>query len=244
MAVSPVMLAEPFFLKVLSIVNRTTASDSASLGDLSKRLKDDLKQMDAKVASGLAELSHGDWLTIKRMLVYWADEVLTTRVPEWQNYVLELDYYEDRNRAWKFYVEAEKNLPTAGPGCAELFYLAVVLGFRGDIISAFRHELGKDLPGGRADAAEARRAWAQTLQRQIRVEQVPPPAGEPMEGDAEPLASDSVHTTGIVLLIIYILCLFIISIWHLKNSGHAQPDGTTASETHRSATDKQSADPP
>ncbi|MFN5626322.1 MAG: hypothetical protein ACK5DM_20400, partial [Planctomyces sp.] len=89
MAVSPVMLAEPFFLKVLSIVNRTTASDSASLGDLSKRLKDDLKQMDAKVASGLADLSHGDWQTIKRMLVYWADEVLTARVPEWQNHVLE-----------------------------------------------------------------------------------------------------------------------------------------------------------
>ena len=244
MAVSPVMLAEPFFLKVLSIVNRTTASDSASLGDLSKRLKDDLKQMDAKVASGLADLSPGDWQTIKRMLVYWADEVLTARVPEWQNHVLELDCYEDRNRAWKFYVEAEKNLPTAGPGCAELFYLAVVLGFRGDIISAFRHELGKDLPGGRTDPAEARRAWAQTLQRQIRVEQVPPPAGEPLEGDAEPLSSDSVHTAGIVLLIISILCLFIVSIWYLKDSGQVQPGGNTAAESNSSVADEQSADTP
>jgi hypothetical protein len=178
------------------------------------------------------------------MLVYWADEVLTARVPEWQNHVLELDCYEDRNRAWKFYVEAEKNLPTAGAGCAELFYLAVVLGFRGDIISAFRHELGKDLPGGRTDPAEARRAWAQTLQRQIRVEQVPPPAGEPLEGDAEPLSSDSVHTAGIVLLIISILCLFIVSIWYLKDSGHAQPDGNTAAESNSSVADEQSADTP
>jgi hypothetical protein len=141
-------------------------------------------------------------------------------------------------------VEAEKNLPTAGPGCAELFYLAVVLGFRGDIISAFRHELGKDLPGGRTDPAEARRAWAQTLQRQIRVEQVPPPAGEPLEGDAEPLSSDSVHTAGIVLLIISILCLFIVSIWYLKDSGQVQPDGNTAAESNSSVADEQSADTP
>lgn len=233
MSVTPVLLAEPFLLKVLSIVNGTPSSESAALTELQKKLKQDLQAIDAKVASQSSELAHADWLTLKRMLVYWADEVLTVHIPEWQNYVLELDYFRERDRAWKFYVEADQHLPTAGPGCVELFYLAVVLGFRGDIVSAYRHELNKDLPGGRSDAAEARRHWAQTLQRQIRIEQATPPAGEPLQGDAEPLAGDAVHTAGLALLIISCLCLFIVSIWYLKNLKSQAPAETlqNASET-------------
>lgn len=234
------MLAEPFLLKVLSIVNGTPSSESAALTELQKKLKQDLQSIDAKVASQSSELAHADWLTIKRMLVYWADELLTTHIPEWQNYVLELDYFRERDRAWKFYVEADQHLPTAGAGCAELFYLAVVLGFRGDIVGAYRHELKKELPGGRSDSTEARRYWAQSLQRQIRSEQAAPPAGEPLQGDAHALAGDAVHTASLVLLIMSCLCLFIVSIWYLKNlatQNAPQTGQTTAQTTEQTKSD-------
>ncbi len=83
----------------------------------------------------------------EKMLIYWADEVLTAQIPDWQNYVLEHDYFEERNRAWKFYVEAEQCIPTGSPATAELFYLAVVLGFVGDMEAPIAMNSVRNCPG-------------------------------------------------------------------------------------------------
>lgn len=215
MANSVVSLAEPFFLKVLTIVNQNRHSEPAQLEDLQRRLKMDLQAIEHKVTSGTVSLSPAEWQSLKKMLIYWADEVLTAQIPDWQNYVLEHDYFEERNRAWKFYVEAEQCIPTGSPATAELFYLAVVLGFVGDMEGAYRHELGQELPGGKSDPMEARRQWAAQLQRQIQNTASAPLQGEPLDGDSEPLAGQGTYRASIAICTISSLAFVITLCWWL-----------------------------
>ncbi len=213
-----ISLAEPFFLKVLTLVNQP-ASAADQLPQLQRLLTADLQAIEQKVASGVASVSAGEWQSLKRVLIYWADEILTTHVPDWQNYVLEQEYYGEKNRAWKFYVEAENCVPTGSSEAAELFYLAVVLGFTGDIEGAFKYELSKELPGKKSDVNEARRYWAAQLQRRIRHESAGDIQGEPLEGNVEPQSGAGVMKTGFASFLIGALSLLVVvGWWLLKNA--------------------------
>jgi type VI protein secretion system component VasF len=209
-----ISLAEPFFLKVLDLVNQP-ASSPDQLAQLQRHLMADLQAIEQKVISRLATVSAGEWQSLKRVLIYWADEVLTTHMADWQNYVLEQEYYGEKNRAWKFYVEAEQCLPTGSSEAAELFYLAVVLGFKGDIEGAFKYEMSKDLPGRKADINEARRYWAAQVQRRIRYEAPGDLQGEPLEGDVEPLRGGGVLKAGFAAFLLGSLALIIVTGWWL-----------------------------
>ncbi len=207
-------LAEPFFLKVLTLVNQP-ASAADQLPQLQRQLTADLQAIEQKVVSGISSVSSGEWQSLKRVLIYWADEVLTTHVPDWQNYVLEQEYYGEKNRAWKFYVEGEQCVPTGSSEAAELFYLAVVLGFTGDIEGAFKYELSKELPGKKSDLNEARRYWAAQLQRRIRHESAGDIQGEPLEGNVEPLSGAGVLKSGFASFLIGALTLLVVIGWWL-----------------------------
>ncbi len=216
MSTSVISLAEPFFLKVLALVNQP-ASDPDLLPQLQRQLTADLQAIEQKVASGVAGVSGGEWQSLKRVLIYWADEVLTAHITDWENYVLEQEYYGEKNRAWKFYVEAEQCVPTGSPEAAEMFYLAAVLGFTGDLEGAFKFELGKELPGNKSDLSESRKYWAAQLQRRIRHESAGDIQGEPLEGDVEPLHSDGVLKAGFGTFLVSTLGLMIVVGWWLMN---------------------------
>ncbi|MCP4171815.1 MAG: hypothetical protein GY758_13685 [Fuerstiella sp.] len=64
-----------------------------SLHRLQRQLTTDLHAIEQKVNSGAAGISSGEWLTAKRVLVYWADEVLTRHIRDW-------DDYSDVVRSW------------------------------------------------------------------------------------------------------------------------------------------------
>jgi Type VI secretion system protein DotU len=220
---TPVLhLAEPFFLKVLGLVNQPAAG-ADQLPLLQRNLTADLQAIEQKVASGVASISQGEWQSLKRVLIYWADEVLTTHVPDWQNYVLEQEYYGEKNRAWKFYVEGENCVPTGSSETAELFYLAIVLGFVGDIEGAFKYELNKELPGKKTDLTEARRYWAAQLQRRIRHESSGDIQGEPLEGDVEPLSGSGVFTAALATFLIAALSLLLALVWTLGARARNNP---------------------
>jgi type VI protein secretion system component VasF len=214
MTVPLISLAEPFFLKVLDLVNQP-ASSPDQLPQLQRNLMADLQAIEQKVNSGVASVSTGEWQSLKRVLIYWADEILTTHMPDWQNYVLEQEYYGEKNRAWKFYVEAEQCLPAGSSDAAELFYLAVVLGFKGDIEGAFKYELATELPGRKSDINEARRYWAAQVQRRIRYELPGDLQGEPLEGNVEPLHGGGVLRAGFAAFLLGTLTLIIVVGWWL-----------------------------
>jgi len=225
MTVPIITLAEPFFLKVLDLVNQP-ATGVDQLPQLQRHLTAELQAIEQKVNSGIASVSSGEWQSLKRVLIYWADEILTTHVTDWQNYVLEQEYFGEKNRAWKFYVEGEQCIPTGSSEAAELFYLAVVLGFKGDIEGAFKHELNRELPGKKNDINQARRFWATQVQRRIRHESSGDLQGEPLEGNIAPLARGDALNAGFATFLLGTLALIVVSGWWLLQEAKKQKQPT------------------
>ena len=212
--------AEPFFLKVLHLLDQTQVPDGQQLRGLQQDLKADLGDIERSVISGKTGLSAGDWEIIKRVLVYWADEVLTVHLGDWADYTLEQEFFSEQNRAWKFYVEAENAIAAGNSDVLEFFYLAVVLGFEGDIADAFREELRVEMPGGHQDPAKARDHWAKQLQSGIRYEAPQAaPNGQPLLGDVKPPAPGSSRflTAGLVTFLISLLVFLIVMGWWFLN---------------------------
>jgi len=237
MTIPVINLAEPFFLKVLQLINQPLAG-SDQLAKLQRQLSIDLQAIEQKVHSSASTVSSGEWQSLKRVLIYWADEVLTRHIDDWQDYVLEHEYYGERNRAWKFYVEAENCLPTASAETAELFYLAIVLGFVGDIEGAFRQVLEKEMPGRKTDPVEARRVWAMDLQRRILHQPSSDIQGEPLERNVEPLGGDGLRKSAIAAFCISALALLIVTGWWVLSE--QQTAGTVLSDSQPAA-DNESA---
>ena len=150
-----IILAEKFFLDVFRLINQPI-DGSDQLERLQKDLSSHLNNIQAQVEQGNSTVNIGEWQSLKKLLIYWSDEVLTQQFPTWEDFILERKYFGERHRAWKFYVEAEECVSKSSADVAEMFYLAVVLGFVGDLEGAFKHELNKEMPGNRHDPAEAR----------------------------------------------------------------------------------------
>lgn len=230
MSKSAISLTEPFFLKVLRLLE-VGNPDETALVRVQRQLTADIQAIQQKVNSGVAGLSGAEWDTIKRVLVYWADEVLTASIRDWDDHTLEQEYYGEQNRAWKFYLEGEKSIPTGSSDVAEMFYLAIVLGFEGDIEDAFKEELRQEMPGGHRDEAAARHHWAMQLQRRIRHESAGDIQGEPLEGDVEPLASPAFFTTSLAIFLIALLIFIIVfgwSLWRTRDSTAVPQTGQLA----------------
>jgi type VI secretion system protein ImpK len=69
-------------------------------------------------------------------LVCWLDEVFTVDSPReswWRERTLEESLYGTRERAWKYWEQARRAEGRPGSDELEVFYLCVMLGFRGDL---------------------------------------------------------------------------------------------------------------
>ena len=127
-----------------------------------------------------------------RALVYWIDEVFAEAFgQDWEQDPLEERFLGTSERAWRFYADFEERSGAAGPNVVETWYLATVLGFRGDIRAAFEEHLGRPMPGaanvGEGDPDEARRTWVKQLERQVRQAPPDPLDGPELTGTARPL---------------------------------------------------------
>ncbi len=203
--------SKTFFLNVLQILAKPSAT-IRDLPDLQRQLVQELQSIEQQVGSGEAGISNAEWDLIKKGLVYWADEVLTRHIEDWEDFVLEHKYYGERMRAWKFYNTGEQAIASGSSDAAEIFYLAVALGFKGHIRDAFDDRL----PGDRKDEEEARDYWAKKLQRQIRVEQSRDLHGEPLEGHVEPMYNQGMLRVSLTAFMISALILFILVGWWMS----------------------------
>ena len=218
MVTSAISLAEPFFLKVLSILDQVVPH-TQELPDLQRRLTAELADIEREINKGATDLSMADWDTVKQVLVYWADEVLINHIKSWNDYTLEHKYFGERDRAFKFYVLGEKMIPTSSSDIAEFFYLAIVLGFKGRIDEAFLDRMDRDMPGGNQGREQsirdkARRHWARQVQQRIRHRSTGELEGEPLQGDVEPIGTTAFLSVGLATFLISLLVFAISLGWY------------------------------
>lgn len=182
-------LVNPTFHYVLGLLERVERGEGLDLDAERNAVRNELEDAQLTARSPDSPVKPQEFELVKQALVYWVDEVMTAAVPEWQNNTLEREYYKSRDRAWKFYTVGETQARKSTPDVVEVWYLALVLGFEGDIVDAFKGHLNWDhLPGGATQADDARAKWAAELARQIRQSQLGELQAEPISGDVRPLS--------------------------------------------------------
>ncbi len=109
------------------------------------------------VESTPAESSQSDFLGVRYALVCWLDELFTSDdsdwAAQWNEQKLEVELYGSNDRSWRFWQQAQLAQTRASDDAPEVFYLCVMLGFRGDLrnrdqqlrswAASARHRLGQ-----------------------------------------------------------------------------------------------------
>ena len=76
-------------------------------------------------------------MEIRYALVCWLDEIFVLDPnwgPEWNEHKLEATMFETNDRAWKFWEKARRAAARSDTDVLEVFYLCVMLGFRGALL--------------------------------------------------------------------------------------------------------------
>ena len=174
---------DPVFLHVLDLLDRIGDGQEPNAQEEQIRIRALLDQAEALMGRG------EEWELAKYALVAWIDEMLVD--VEWQgrdwwsNNVLEVELFKTRLCNEQFYVRAKQASNLMGRDALEVFYVCVVLGFRGlyrdpNLAAMFTevHGLPTDL-----------KTWAKQISMSIRLGQGRPPlsrSGREMAG-APPL---------------------------------------------------------
>ena len=160
-------LVNPTMHYVLDLVSRIQRHDTGiDLRQERDHIRGELEAAAATADGHESPVSGEEFRLAKQGLIYWIDEVMTIADPSWQTMTLEWHYFQSLDRAWKFYVDGERQALRSSPDVIELWYLALVLGFEGDIRNAFDEHLNEPLSSESSDDQE-RQDWARKLERQI-----------------------------------------------------------------------------
>lgn len=163
-------LVNPVFDYVLDLLSRVERTGSIKdIREERRCLRELLDEGSQAVKHNVSRVRADDYELAKRALVYWIDEVLTRADRRWTNSTLEFEYYGTINRAYLFYVEGHREALNSTADVIEIWYLALVLGFKGDIRDAFLQQMNAaELPGRTDDPEAARRAFTESLGRKIK----------------------------------------------------------------------------
>jgi type VI secretion system protein ImpK len=120
---------DPIFLYVVDLLDRIGASES--LDPSAERL-----QIRSRIDRAESKLGQSpDWELAKYALTAWIDEVLIEAPWEgrrwWEEKSLEFDLFNTRDRFTEFYHRSTKAAELSKKDALEVYYVCVVLGFRG-----------------------------------------------------------------------------------------------------------------
>ncbi len=108
-------------------------------------------------AGTLPPAAQGDFLGVRYALTCWLDELFTRGnsdwAANWNEQKLEVELYGSNDRSWRFWQQAQLAQSRTTDDPLEVFYLCVMLGFRGDLqnqdeqlrrwAGSARHSLGQ-----------------------------------------------------------------------------------------------------
>jgi type VI secretion system protein ImpK len=172
-----------------------------------------------------------DWRLAKRALVCWIDEMLIRAAWKgrewWINNPLEFLLFQTGDRAILFYTHAKEAVAAAQLDALEVYYLCVILGFRG--IYERTEEHGLDIASH--DLAPTLEEWLRRTSEGIRLSPVVPitsagriPAGAP------PLGGQAFMTSALVLLVVA-AAVFSVAMWYRFQGAGGKNGVPTAAST-------------
>jgi type VI secretion system protein ImpK len=124
-------LVFPTFRYGLHLQERLEQGEKLKLEDEQNQLRQRLRSRE-EAAHTRDYGGDGRFLGGHFALVCWLDEIMIFNTPagaQWKNHTLEFEFYRTADRATLFWEQAD--LAYSRPDALEVFYLCVVLGFRG-----------------------------------------------------------------------------------------------------------------
>jgi len=123
-------VVDPIFLTALDFIDRMERSQRLVVSDERAKLLRQVDEAEAKLGGGNEE-----WQYAKFAICAWVDSMLINAPWQgrgwWANNCLEKQYFGTRLAHAKFYEEARKAAALSRKNALEVYYIAVVLGFRG-----------------------------------------------------------------------------------------------------------------
>ncbi len=120
---------DPIFEHVLRLLDRIDQNELVSPEEEMHRVKAMVDRADATMGAGR------EWQLAKAGLIYWIDEVLIQAPWEGRNFwyeaCLERQYFNKRDAARDYFVDAKEASGSPQRDALEVFYIGVILGFRG-----------------------------------------------------------------------------------------------------------------
>lgn len=183
---------DPIYLQVLGLLERIQDGNVSAPQEERLKIRALIDQAEAMVGN------QPEWELARYALVSWIDEVLVdanwSGSDWWSNNVMEVELYNTRICYDQFYVRAQEASTLARRDALEVFYVCVVLGFRGlyrDVESATGLIQAHGLPPDLAN-------WARQTSLAIRLGQGRPPMAAPRReiAGAPPLRTKSLVVWG------------------------------------------------
>jgi type VI secretion system protein ImpK len=209
---------DPVFSHVLGLLEQIERGESLAVEEERLRVCNRLEKAESMLGQG------PDWQLAKYALVSWIDDVLIEAEwggrEWWRENALEVAIFNTRLRHEQFYIRAREAASLVKKDALEVFYLCVVLGFRGlyrDPVAAAALTEPRQLP---ADLE----TWAKQTAMTIQLGQGRPPisgASEPIEG-APPLDGPAMLIwSAFSAVILAVLMAIFIYLFMFTGSGNA-----------------------
>lgn len=120
---------DPIYLYVLALLERIGREEKTTATEERLRIRTLIDQAEAALGAG------PEWELAKYALVSWIDEMLVDALWEgrdwWSNNVLEIEMFNTRQCHEQFFVKAQEASTRSGRDALEVYYVCVILGFRG-----------------------------------------------------------------------------------------------------------------
>ena len=123
---------DPIFLCVLGLLDQISQNEPIAAEEARERIENLFRKADAL----LSEKRYLEgWELAKYALVAWIDDVMIEAPWQghdwWENNSLEFAYFKTRDRATEFFKRAKEAAQLTRRDALEVFYVCVILGFRG-----------------------------------------------------------------------------------------------------------------
>ena len=198
---------DPIFLHVLGLLDRISRDENPAVEEERVRIRGWLDQ-----AEGLLGQGQG-WQLAKYALVGWIDDILIEAPWDgrtwWNENKLEWEVFGTNEHEWTFFVKAKTaTSQLTRKDALEVFYVCVVLGFRG----IYRDSARAEFLAEQYELPSDLETWARQTSMAIQLGQGRPPisdASEPIEG-APPLEGPATLIWSAFFAVILVAILVLV----------------------------------